>query len=454
MLPLRDGDEEVMDAHMPCARFRMSFHVTSNASVVLCPALVTLSLIKARRRRPMRGSIRYITPAPKLAPSAKPVNIEIPRFPFICSIVFMVVSLSLPRVECLPIANVVAFITLLRTAPLHATYIFTVDGKLLSIVTTGAGRILNERYAITGECMSKIAITHHEDVERGISDALNHLDLEPLIRGKLVAVKPNETWASADDTTGVTQPDTLRAVLRYVKQYGPRQLVVTGGSGAAETDEVFRVAGLKDVVEREEAIFVDHNRPPFTSVALDYGADVEVKGPQRSVMVNARVLEYETLIAVNQLKLHETATVTLALKNIAMSFPAADYYGHPRSQQRHRQHFFDDMHSFIAAMAKRFPVHVAVTVGHPAMIGTGPLGGHAVETGLTIASTDALAADVVGAKLLGFTAQAVRHLWEAGRLGLGETDLEQMEFPALNMRQAIETFTAAAYGERLTFEHE
>jgi len=88
------------------------------------------------------------------------------------------------------------------------------------------------------------------------------------------------------------------------------------------------------------------------------------------------------------------------------------------------------------------------------MIGTGPLGGHAVETGLTIASTDALAADVVGAKLLGFTAQAVRHLWEAGRLGLGETDLEQMEFPALNMRQAIETFTAAAYGERLTFEHE
>jgi len=56
--------------------------------------------------------------------------------------------------------------------------------------------------------------------------------------------------------------------------------------------------------------------------------------------------------------------------------------------------------------------------------------------------------------LLGFTAQAVRHLWEAGRLGLGETDLEQMEFPALNMRQAIETFTAAAYGERLKFEHE
>lgn len=302
--------------------------------------------------------------------------------------------------------------------------------------------------------MVRVAIAQDHDIERAIERALHHVDLELLIRNKRVAVKPNETWASPTDTTGVTQPDTLRAVLRYVKRYGPRELIVTGGAGAAETDEVFRHAGLMDVVEQEGAQFFDHNRPPFTAVELDYARDPEVKGPQVSVRVNPRVLEYQTVIAVNQLKLHETATVTLALKNIAMSFPAADYYGHPRAQQQHRHHFFEDMHSFIAAMAKRFPIHLAVTVGHPAMIATGPLGGHVVETGLVIASTDALAADVVGARLLGFTAQAVRHLWEAARLGVGESDLEQMEFPELSLREAIEAFTAAAYGERLTFEHE
>ncbi|HZO89883.1 MAG TPA: DUF362 domain-containing protein [Chthonomonadaceae bacterium] len=170
-------------------------------------------------------------------------------------------------------------------------------------------------------------------------------------------------------------------------------------------------------------------------------------------MVNPRVLEYETLISLSQLKLHETATVTLALKNIAMSFPAADYYGHPRSTKKHENWFFADMHSFIAAMAKRFPIRLAITVGHPAMIGAGPLGGHVVETGLVIASTDPLAADVVGAKLLGFGPQAVRHLWEASRLGLGETSPDKMEFPAMSLRAAIEAFTEAAYGKRLTFEH-
>jgi uncharacterized protein (DUF362 family) len=298
-----------------------------------------------------------------------------------------------------------------------------------------------------------VAITRNPyDIGRAIAEALGHIDLERLVRGKVVAVKPNDTYATAEDTTGVTQADTLRAALREIERFGPRELVVTGGAGAAETEDVFRFSGMLDVIREEGVEFFDHNRAPFTPVDLEYAPDLEVAGPQRRVMVNPRVLQYETLVTLNQLKLHRTATVTLALKNIAMSFPAADYYGHPRSEEKHRHCFFDDLHSFIAAMGKRFHIDLAITVGHPAMIATGPLGGHVVETGLAIASADALAADVVGARLLGFYPQAVRHLWEAERLKLGETDTDRMEFPAMSLKEAIEAFTEAAYGERLTFE--
>lgn len=300
--------------------------------------------------------------------------------------------------------------------------------------------------------MTVVVITQDQDIEKAITQALENIELEALVRGRIVAVKPNETYASEEDKSGVTQPDTLRAVLRHVKQFDPRELVVTGGAGAAHTEDVFRLVGLMDVVQEEGAVFFDHNLAPLEPVELRYAPQKDVDGPQQAVMVNPRVLEYETLIAVNQLKLHSTATVTLALKNIAMSYPAAGFYGHPRSSEKHEHQFFEDMHSFIAVMAARFPIDLAVTVGHPAMIGTGPLGGHAVETGLVIASRDALAADVVGAKLLGFNPQAVRHLWEAGHLGLGETDVDNMSFPAMKLREAIEAFTQAAYGERLTFE--
>lgn len=299
----------------------------------------------------------------------------------------------------------------------------------------------------------KVAITQNkENIAQAIDDALSHLDLDGIIRGKVVAVKPNETWADKTDLTAITQSDTLQAVLRFIKKRQPKHLIVTGGAGAAETDDVLRVSGMMKVIEEEHAEFFDHNRPPFVEVPLEYAPDKDVMGPQKSVMVNPRLVEFETLVSLAQLKVHETATVTLCLKNIAMSFPAADYYGHPRHSQKHANHFFADMHSFIAAMARRFPAQLGIIVGHPAMIGLGPIGGHAFETGLVIASRDPVAADTVGARLLGFTMRAVQHLWEAARLELGETNVEQMAFPGMSIDEAFKTFTRAAYGHALSLD--
>ena len=301
--------------------------------------------------------------------------------------------------------------------------------------------------------MTPIAITQDDAIEQAITQALGYLQLESIIRGKIVAVKPNDTWASEQDKTAVTQPDTLRAVLRLVKQHNPKELIVTGGSGSGQTDEIFQVAGLMNVVKEEEASFFDHNRGPFQEVQLTYAPEKDVTGPQKAVMINPRILTYETLIVVSQLKMHASATVTLSLKNIAMSFPAADYYGHPRASQAVRHHFMEDMHSFIAAMHCRFPAQLAIIVGHPAMVATGPIGGYTAETGLVIASPDPLAADVVGAQVLGLSIQAVRHLWEASRLGPGVTDISEMEFPAMQLKDAIKVFTKKVYGKELTFEH-
>jgi uncharacterized protein (DUF362 family) len=314
-------------------------------------------------------------------------------------------------------------------------------------------RLRNNRHMVANKeaSMATVAITHNSHIEIALKEALGHLPVEALVRDKFVAVKPNETFAKTGATGGVTQPDTLKAVLQFLKQFQPRRLVVSGGSGAAKTDEVFRVAGLMKIVDEEGVEFFDHNRPPFVSVELPYAPEKEVAGPQQSILVNPRVLEYDTLVALNQLKVHNSATVTLALKNIAMSYPPAEHYGYPRANRKHEHHFIDDLHSFIASMAKRFPIQLAITVGHPAMIGNGPLDGHLVDTGLVIASTDALAADVVGAYILGFNIQAVRHLWEADRLSVGESRLGRMKFPAMSLKEAVAAFTEAAYGKRLQF---
>src|SRR5689334_2584647 len=121
-----------------------------------------------------------------------------------------------------------------------------------------------------GSPMATVVITHDAaNIEHAIAEALGQIDLAALVRGKLVAVKPNETSASAEDKSGVTQPDTLRAVLQAVKRAQPRELVVSGGSGAGETEDILRVSGMLDVLRAEGVELFDHNRPPFKEVPLD-----------------------------------------------------------------------------------------------------------------------------------------------------------------------------------------
>jgi hypothetical protein len=67
------------------------------------------------------------------------------------------------------------------------------------------------------------------------------------------------------------------------------------------------------------------------AVAPEYKPEADVHGPQGAVMVNPRVLAYNTLIGLNRMKVHRTAAVTLVLKNIAMSYPAPIIMAFPAS---------------------------------------------------------------------------------------------------------------------------
>ena len=216
-----------------------------------------------------------------------------------------------------------------------------------------------------------------------------------------------------------------------------------------ETDDVFKVMGYMEVIQSEGVEWFDHNKAPFVPVDLHFG-------PQRRVMVNPSVLTYEKLVSLAQLKVHSTATVTLAIKNVAMSYPAADFYGHPRvGQELHPHNILVDKQAFLVGMLMRFPIDLAIVVGHPAMIGTGPVGGKAVDTGLVIAGRNPVSVDSVGAHLLGFETLAVQHIRQAAEFGLGvpftpiggETGKGRLKIVGTSIEEATKVFRKAAYGE-------
>jgi uncharacterized protein (DUF362 family) len=297
-------------------------------------------------------------------------------------------------------------------------------------------------------CLTVSIANRPGDIEKAIGEALGRVPLEDF-RDKIVAIKPNDTTATPDDKTACTQADTLRATIQFLKTLHPRSIVVSGGAGKMETEEVFKNLGYPEVIESEGVEWFDHNKAPFVPVDLHFG-------PQRRVMVNPRVLTYEKLVSLAQLKVHSTAAVTLAIKNMAMSYPAADFYGHPRvKQERHPHNILVDKQAFLVAMLMRFPIDLAIVVGHPAMIGTGPVGGKAIDTGLVIAGRDAVAVDSIGAHLLGFETLAIQHIRQAAEFGLGvpytpiggESGKGRLKFAGISVDEATKAFRKAAYGE-------
>ncbi|HAR63276.1 MAG: hypothetical protein DKM50_00740 [Candidatus Margulisiibacteriota bacterium] len=283
---------------------------------------------------------------------------------------------------------------------------------------------------------SRVAITHNQDIERAIFNSLNLLlNLSELFDDKHVAIKPNDTWATRDDLTACTQADTVKAVIRYIKHYNPKKITISGGAGAGDTFEIFNYLGINKVIQDEGIAFFDHNKPPFESVNLEYG-------PQKEIMVNPEIFHYDTVISLAQHKVHSTAGVSLTMKNIAMSYPGADYYGHPRTGQTHPHNFFKDLPGFIVGMCQKFPIHLGIIVGHPAMIGIGPVGGTTFESELVIASRDCIAADCVGARLLGF--DEVAYIKEAERMGLGSANINDLEIVGMPVLDAISFFNEKA----------
>ncbi|MBD3427079.1 MAG: DUF362 domain-containing protein [Candidatus Omnitrophica bacterium] len=281
---------------------------------------------------------------------------------------------------------------------------------------------------------SRVVIIDEMNPEKAVTKALEEMEgLDGLFRGKHVAVKPNDTWASDDDNSACTRPDTLKGALRHIKHFNPRKITVTGGAGAGQTDKIFSLLGLDKVIREEDVEFFDHNRGPFREVSLDHG-------PQKSVMVNPYVLEYDTVVSLAQHKVHDSAVVTLGLKNIAMSYPAADYYGHPRNKKEHPHNFFRDLHSFIAGMCARFTIDLGIISGFPAMTGKGPIGGNAFDSGLVIASTDPVACDRIGSEVLG--RGEAPYVRIAGELGLGRWELGDIDCYPLTLDEAKDIFTS------------
>lgn len=308
--------------------------------------------------------------------------------------------------------------------------------------------------AQTGEGPGRPTVAIVQNAEEGVAirEALGLLPADRLsLRGRTVVLVPNWVRAKPPETATVVGPGALKTLIGELWAREPSRLVVAAGSGDGPTPEVMTKIGFDKVIAETGVEFVDLNHGPYTEVDLaphlpgsgraGDGDGGRLECPT-TLLVNRLYEEMDALVSFTVIKHHEEAVCSLSLKNVALSWAPAEIHGFPKV----RRGIHEDLHAFIAAMAHVFPVTLAVLSGCPAMVGTGPTEGKAVQTGLIVAGTDPVATDVVGARLLGFRPQAVGYLHILIQQGFGQGDLRAVDLRGLPLDMAEKAFSQAAYG--------
>jgi len=288
-----------------------------------------------------------------------------------------------------------------------------------------------------------VSITKSDNEQQSIIEALDLLPIsEVLHQGDTVVITPNWVKAELPSTGTVVGPESLRELIKYVKRFHPGRLIVATGSGGGETKVIFNKVGYDKIIEEEKVEFIDLNYGPYTELKLEHNI---IKQTQ----INKLIEDINVLISFTQLKQHEEATITASIKNIALGWPPAEIHGFPKKNLG----IHEDLHGFIVAMAKKIPIDLAIISVDKAMIATSPSGGVTIDTkGLIIASTDAVAADTIGARLLGYLPQAIQYLYTLYQSKIGEADPKKMELKGLPLAEAEKIFSRAAYGQEIVLD--
>jgi uncharacterized protein (DUF362 family) len=228
-------------------------------------------------------------------------------------------------------------------------------------------------------------------------------------KGQTVWIKPNISWDRRPEQAATTNPDVVATLVELCYQAGAKRVLLSDNP-CNSAQRTFPRSGIQQAAEKAGAqvFFMDERK--FRKMALN--GKVLKEWP-----VYAQVVEADVLINVPIAKHHSLTTVTLGMKNLMGAVGGA--------RERFHQNTELTLPDLAAFLKPKLIVLDAIRV----LMGNGPVGGSLTDVKrkeTVVAGTDQVAVDAYGATLLGHKPQAIEHIVEAGRRGLGNINFEAL----------------------------
>ena len=269
----------------------------------------------------------------------------------------------------------------------------------------------------------KVAVVRYEQPLESVRKAVEmSAGLDHLPARARVFIKPNIvfwTRATAFPKWGViTTSRIVEDIIILLKERGIDEITIGEGmvtmdpKDTATPAHAFETLGYGLLKQKYGIKVINFFERPFEKV--DFGDGVELN-------FNSDILKSDFVVDLPVMKAHNQTVVSLGIKNLKGCIDI------PSRKRCHNMTPGKDLHFYVARLADKMPPLFTLLDGiYTNERGPGP-DGRMHRSNLLVASIDILAADLVGAKLLGHDPQNVPHLMHAARNRKRPVDFSDIE---------------------------
>jgi uncharacterized protein (DUF362 family) len=255
----------------------------------------------------------------------------------------------------------------------------------------------------------KVIIAKGGDIAKRTEMALKILKPSLPPNGSRILIKPNLVEPMESNSGAVTRPEVVRGIIQFLgKNY---EIFVGEGAGIFDTARCFERANYYELVEKFQVELIDLNKGPF----------IKLKGDFWEFEVAKLVKEIDYIISAAVLKQHPYQ-VTLCLKNMMGVLKPQKRY--PVKAYMHKEGSMQIWAKRLCDLLLAVRPNLAVIDATTGMFGS-HLYGRLKKLNMVVVSEDVVAADLVGATLLGM--ENVFHLDLALKRKIGSKPKEIKE---------------------------
>ena len=221
----------------------------------------------------------------------------------------------------------------------------------------------------------------------------------PSVQGLKVLVKPNILSDAKPEACITTNPEVVRAVIKYLKLKGASEIYVGDSPGIQNSNFHAANCGISDICQQENVFWCDFIEDPVVK---------QIKGTKFKVPLASIIDKVDIIISVCKFKTHTLMYTTGATKNLFGLIPSLNKAAcHVKCPSR------ESFASFIVGLHETVKPDFCIMDGIIGMEGAGPANGKPRPTNLLMASNNCFAMDYAQAVIMGYQPLDIPILYKA-----------------------------------------